>query len=169
MTKENGELDVWDYYFKGQFEPAFTVKISEQHSLSDVKLSMKGGSKYAAVGCADGSVTVLELCKSLYESSNLNAEKAAMSQLFERETLREKTLQAAKLAQRRALKQKNKNKGAKGGTAKKETEPQRDFDLADFGAVEKDFLSFIEQNRPKKEDIMGDDDDQENDESAGNM
>merc|ERR1719277_1833644 len=26
VTKKNGEMDVWDYYFKGQFEPAYTVK-----------------------------------------------------------------------------------------------------------------------------------------------
>lgn len=161
VTKENGELDVWDYYFKGQFEPAFTVKISEQHSLSDVKLCMKGGSKYAAIGCHDGSVTVLELCKSLYEPGNLNAEKAAMTQLFERETNREKTLQAAKLAQRRAAKQ-NKKKGNKD----KKEEPHS-FDLTDFGDMEKDFLSFIEKNKPQKEDMI-DATDKENVESSGN-
>ena len=169
MTKENGELDVWDYYFKGQFEPAFTVKISEQHSLSDVKLSMKGGSKYVAVGSHDGSVTVLELCKSLYESSNLNAEKSAMSQLFERETNREKTLQAAKLAQRRAMKQ-NKGKRTTKNSVVKEQEPEQhdDFDLTDFGNLEKDFLSFIEKNRPQKEEMAADGAGKENIEAAGN-
>jgi len=168
VSKENGELDVWDYYFKGQFEPAFTVKISEQHALSDVKLSMKGGSKYVAVGCKDGSVTVLELCKSLYESSNLNAEKSAMNQLFERETLREKTLQAQKVAQRRAMKANKAKKGGNKGSAKKEEEKKR-FDLADFGALEADFLSFIEQNKPKKEDIVEDETEKENNAASDNM
>ena len=105
VTKQNGELDVWDYYFKGQFQPAYTVKISEQSSLSDVKISLKSDGKYVGVGCHDGSVTILELCKSLYQSPNLNTEKQAMTQLFERETNREKTLQAQKLAARRAAKQ----------------------------------------------------------------
>jgi len=167
VTKQNGELDVWDYYFKGQFEPSFTVKISEQHSLSDVKVSMKGGSKHVAVGCEDGSVTVLELCKSLYESSTLNAEKAAMTQMFERETNREKTLQAAKLAQRRALKQQQKK--AKQSGAKKEVEKKPDFDLADFGKMEADFLKFIEQNRPQKEEADHEQTEKENDEAAANQ
>jgi len=168
VTKQNGELDVWDYYFKGQFEPSFTVKVSDQHSLSDVKVSSKGGSKHVAVGCEDGSVTVLELCKSLYESSSLNAEKAAMTQMFERETNREKTLQAAKLAQRRALKQQQKKERAKGG-AKKEAEKAPAFDLTDFGNMEADFLKYIELNRPSKEEADSEQTDKENVEKTANL
>lgn len=101
ISKKNGELDIWDYYYKGQFEPVYSVRISEQYSLTDVKVSTKSDGKYVGIGCQDGSVTVIELCDSLYQSSNLNAEKQAITQLFDRETNREKTLQASKLAQKR--------------------------------------------------------------------
>ncbi len=150
VSKENGELDVWDYYFKGQFQPAYTVKVSDQHSLSDVRVSPKGGSKFVGVGCKDGSVTILELCRSLYESSNLNAEKQAITQLFERETNREKTLQATKLVQRRAAKQKSMaSKQKKKSIASKQKEAAKPFDLADFSEIENDFLSFIQQHKPE--------------------
>merc|ERR1711971_170125 len=151
-----------DYYFKGQFEPAYTVKISDQHSLTDVRVAPKGGNKFVGVGCADGSVTVLELGRTLYESSNLNAEKQAMTQLFERETNREKTLQASKLARRRASMIASK----KGGDAM--PQPDKEFDLTDIGSIEKDFLSFIEKNKPKPEqptEVA----EKENDQTAGNQ
>jgi len=167
VTKQNGELDVWDYYFKGQFEPAYTIKISDQHSLSDVRVSPKGGNKFVGVGCADGSVTVLELGRTLYESSNINAEKQAMTQLFERETNREKTLQASKVAQRRAsmLKAKASASGKKAAVP----EQLKEFDLADIGSIEKDFLSFIEKNKPKPMQPADGDKGKENDETAGNQ
>jgi len=152
LSKQDGTLDVWDYYFKGQFEPSLSVKVSDHHSLSDVAVSPKGGSKFVAVGAADGSVTVLELCKSLYESQNLNAEKQAMAALFERETNREKGLQAAKLAQRRALKALQKKKKA---APNKKPEPEKKRDLADFGNLEAEFLEFIEKNRPQRSDPLG--------------
>jgi len=149
VTKQNGELDVWDYYFKGQFQPAYTVKISEQSSLTDVKISLKSDGKYVGVGCHDGSVTILELCKSLYQSPNLNAEKQAMTQLFERETNREKTLQAQKLAARRAAKQAalKKNKQPK---KKNNNDGKQEFNLSDFSNIQADFMKFIDANKPEK-------------------
>ena len=177
MTKQNGELDVWDYYFKGQFQPAYTVKISEQSSLTDVKISLKSDGKYVGVGCHDGSVTILELCKSLYQSPNLNSEKQAMTQLFERETNREKTLQAQKLAARRAAKQAalKKNKQPKNN---KKDDGQPQFNLSDFSNVQADFMKFIDANKPEKPVIKQpkgvniddrNDEEQENDNTVGNQ
>eukprot|EP01084_Bolivina_argentea_P099600 179020_1 len=163
VTKQNGELDVWDYYFKGQFEPAYTVKISEQHKLSDVKVSLKSQGKFVGVGCEDGSVTVLELCNSLYQSTNLNAEKQAMTQLFERETNREKGLQAAKLAQQRARKQLQK-KSKK--VQKSQDSESKTFDLTDFGSIESDFLSFIDKNKPQKPQMSNKKDAEDGDAAA---
>merc|ERR1712154_79852 len=153
VTKKNGTMDVWDYYFKGQFEPAYTVKISEHYSLSDIKISNKSQGKFIGIGCDDGSVTVMELCRSLYQSTNQNAEKQAITQMFERETNREKGLQASKLAQRRATKKPNK----RNSTIKvkkqqnKEQEKKKVFDLNDFSLIEDDFMNFIKNNLPKKE------------------
>lgn len=169
VTKRNGQMDVWDYYYKGQFEPAYTVKISEQYALSDIAISNKSQGKYVGIGCADGSVTIMELCRSLYQSTNLNAEKQAITQLFERESNREKGLQAAKLAQRRAAKlaqsKKQSNSKAK---MKKQVKAQSNFDLTDFSLVEDDFMNFIKNNQPKKVKSKASEQNKENDDGIGN-
>lgn len=165
VTKKNGEMDVWDYYFKGQFEPAYTVKISEQFGLSDIQVSQKNQGKYVGIGCYDGSVTVMELCRSLYQSTNLNAEKQAITQLFERETNREKGLQASKLAQRRAAKLAQSKKPNKSKSKKKEKKP---FDLTDFSLVEDDFMSFIKSNQPQKIEKKVNENEKENVDVIGN-
>merc|ERR1712173_299356 len=103
----------------------YTVKISEQFALSDVAISPKSQGKYVGIGCHDGSVTVMELCRSLYQSTNLNAEKQAITQLFDRETNREKGLQAAKLAQRRAAKIAQAKKPNKSKAKKQEKEQKK--------------------------------------------
>jgi len=175
ITKKNGELDVWDYYFKGQFQPCYTVKISEQYSLSDCKISIKSNGKFVATGCSDGSVTILELCNSLYQSNNLNAEKQAITQLFERETNREKTLQAQKLAQKRMAKQNAKKQQQKQPDNNNNNDDNKKaFDLADFSQIENDFLSFIEKNKPQKPQQNNNDNnkpenEKENDEIVGNQ
>merc|ERR1712172_218759 len=159
----------WDYYYKGQFEPAYTVKISEQYALSDIAISNKSQGKYVGIGCADGSVTIMELCRSLYQSTNLNAEKQAITQLFERESNREKGLQAAKSAQRRAAKlaqsKKQSNSKAK---MKKQVKAQSNFDLTDFSLVEDDFMNFIKNNQPKKIKSNANEHNKENDDVIGN-
>jgi len=169
VTKRNGQMDVWDYYYKGQFEPAYTVKISEQYALSDIAISNKSQGKYVGIGCADGSVTIMELCRSLYQSTNLNAEKQAITQLFERESNREKGLQAAKLAQRRAAKlaqsKKQSNSKAK---MKKQVKAQSNFDLTDFSLVEDNFMNFIKNNQPKKIKSKANEQNKENDDGIGN-
>ena len=152
VTKKNGTMDVWDYYFKGQFEPAYTVKISEHYSLSDIQISHKSQGKFIGIGCYDGSVPVMELCRSLYQSTNQNGEKQAITQMFERETNREKGLQASKLAQRRAAKiaQTKKPNKAKIKKLSKEKDKKKVFDLTDFSLVEDDFMNFIKNNQPKR-------------------
>lgn len=154
ISKKNGELDIWDFYFKGQYEPALTCKISEQSALTDVQMCTKNDGKWIGVGCEDGSITVLGLCESLYQTQNLNNEKQAIAQLFERETNREKLLQAAKLAQIRKkkleLKAKAKPKQEKNNNSKANDEEERagGDDEKEFGddlkAMESDFLAYIE-------------------------
>ncbi len=50
----------------------------------------------AAIGDADGTVSMMSLCKSLYESPAHLKEKDQMQQIFEREFRREKNLEQAK-------------------------------------------------------------------------
>ena len=66
LTRKDGWLDVWDYYYR-QNEIAFSHKVSES-PLTCIKVSYVGGGnqitggKYAAIGDQDGTVTILELC-----------------------------------------------------------------------------------------------------------
>jgi len=48
----------------------------------------------AAIGDAEGTVSIMKLCKPLYERAP--NEKDIMAQIFERETRREKTLDLSK-------------------------------------------------------------------------
>ena len=49
----------------------------------------------AAIGDSEGSVTLVQLCKALYDDSN-TVEKDQMNAIFEREGKREKNLDQAK-------------------------------------------------------------------------
>lgn len=70
VTRRDGWLDVWDYFYR-QNEIAFSHKVSDS-ALTCIKINNTGGGqfgaigKYAAIGDQDGTVTLLELCDSLY-------------------------------------------------------------------------------------------------------
>lgn len=87
-TKMDGSLDIWDYFFK-QNDPTFNMQVSEPglHCLS-----IENSGRLIATGAMDGSTTLLELCDSLYVPQA--SEKQSISQMFERETKREKNLEA---------------------------------------------------------------------------
>ena len=66
---QDGWLDIWDYYYR-QNELAFSHKVSDS-ALSCIKLNLTGGGyhnvgKLVAIGDQDGTVTLMELCDSLY-------------------------------------------------------------------------------------------------------
>lgn len=63
-------MDVWDYYYR-QNEIAFSHKVSDT-ALSCIKINSNGGATHnagrlVAIGDQDGTVTLLELCDSLYQ------------------------------------------------------------------------------------------------------
>lgn len=102
LTRMDGFLDVWDFYYR-QNEVAYSQKISDS-----VLTSISTQGSMAAIGDANGTVSMLSLCRVLYEADK--NEKDLMGAIFERETLREKNLSAAKtLAEKK-----------KGGEVKKE-------------------------------------------------
>lgn len=94
LTRKDGWLDVWDYYYR-QNEIAFSHKVSDA-PLTCIKVSHVGsgnqivGGKYAAIGDQDGTVTILELCESLYTLQK--NEKDIMTDIFTREMTKEKNL-----------------------------------------------------------------------------
>lgn len=51
-------------------------------------------SKYCAIGDSEGTVTLMQLCDSLYQGNKV--EKDVMTQVFERESRRERNLEIAK-------------------------------------------------------------------------
>jgi dynein intermediate chain 2 len=88
--KQDGTLDIWDYFFK-QNDPTFTLQVTDS-PLSC--LSVESQCKLVAVGTEDGSATLLEICDGL--ASIQQNEKQSINQMFDRETKREKNLEAAK-------------------------------------------------------------------------
>uniref|UniRef100_A0A7S3R946 Uncharacterized protein n=1 Tax=Dunaliella tertiolecta TaxID=3047 RepID=A0A7S3R946_DUNTE len=87
--KMDGTMDVWDLFYKHN-EPTLTVEVSDQPLTSFA--AHESGST-VAVGTADGATTILQLSAGLSEMA-LN-EKAAMNNMFDRETQREKNLEKA--------------------------------------------------------------------------
>ena len=123
-----------------------------------------------AVGCNDGNTTLMEFSESLTNcnryatesnldhSYNHRNEKAATSEMFERETRREKILEALNLNKETALKQKSKGllslaKGAKGRKQKYSLGDRKETPIDDNTSVtydplakaEKDFYRIIKE------------------------
>jgi len=88
LTRIDGFLDVWDFYYR-QNEVAFSQKISDC-PLTSISVNQN----MAAIGDAEGTVFILQLCKPLVDTTV--KEKEVMQQVFEREARREKNLEIAK-------------------------------------------------------------------------
>jgi len=87
-TKMDGTLDVWDYFYK-QNDPTLSLQVDDD-GLFTVK--MQDGGSLLATGSVDGSVYMLELCEGL--SCMQQNEKSSVMQMLERESKREKNLEA---------------------------------------------------------------------------
>jgi len=87
-TKMDGTLDVWDYFYK-QNDPTLSMQV-DGDGLRTVKVQDAGS--LIATGSVDGSVYMLELCAGLTEIQN--NEKNTVMQMLERESKREKNLEA---------------------------------------------------------------------------
>ena len=99
LTESDGWLNVWDYNYR-QNEVAFSHKVSDSMltslSVHNIPNNPRFG-RLVAVGDADGTVTLMELCEALSVSAPpSNSEKLSITAMFEREQNREKNLQAAK-------------------------------------------------------------------------
>jgi dynein intermediate chain 2 len=78
-------MEVWDFYYK-QNEIAYTVKVSD-FPLTSITLN----SNMAAIGDAEGTISIMNLCKPLYDTTI--KEKEVMQSIFDREYRREKQLE----------------------------------------------------------------------------
>ncbi|KAK9846621.1 hypothetical protein WJX81_007768 [Elliptochloris bilobata] len=89
VTRADGALDVWDY-LASQAAPALVLQVAPC-ALTALRIHEAG--RLAAVGAADGSTAILQLCEGLADLQP--NEKATFSAILERETSREKNLEKA--------------------------------------------------------------------------
>jgi len=87
-TKMDGTLDIWDYFYK-QNDPTLSLQVDVDGLRT---LKMKDDGVLLATGSVDGSVYMLELCEGLAVMQP--NEKNSVMQMLERESKREKNLEA---------------------------------------------------------------------------
>ena len=90
LTRMDGFLDVWDFFYR-QNEVAYSQKISDA-VLTTIQIS----GSMAAIGDSDGTVSMMSMCRTLYDHTLNPKEKEIMGSIFEREFKREKNLDTAK-------------------------------------------------------------------------
>merc|ERR1740138_2063528 len=90
LARQDGRLDTWDYFYRMN-EVSLSQKVSDSALTS---LSVQAGGSLAAVGDADGVITLLQLCDGLVQP--MPNEKNILGQMFEREQKREKNLEQIK-------------------------------------------------------------------------
>eukprot|EP00308_Calcidiscus_leptoporus_P024516 CAMPEP_0119354926 /NCGR_PEP_ID=MMETSP1334-20130426/3893_1 /TAXON_ID=127549 /ORGANISM="Calcidiscus leptoporus, Strain RCC1130" /LENGTH=570 /DNA_ID=CAMNT_0007368641 /DNA_START=65 /DNA_END=1777 /DNA_ORIENTATION=+ len=112
-TKMDGTLDVWDYFYK-QNDPTLSLQVDDD-GLFTVKMQDQGS--LLATGSVDGSVYMLELCEGL--ATMQQNEKQSVSQMLERESKREKNLEA----RAKELRQKEKRQSEANQDAEKSKAP----------------------------------------------
>uniref|UniRef100_A0A3P8TLU7 Dynein, axonemal, intermediate chain 2b n=1 Tax=Amphiprion percula TaxID=161767 RepID=A0A3P8TLU7_AMPPE len=86
--KMDGMLDVWDILFK-QSDPTLSLKVCDRALYS---LRVQDNGRLVACGSQQGETTLLEICSEL--STLQKNEKSLLAAMFERETKREKILEA---------------------------------------------------------------------------
>ena len=138
LTRMDGWLDIWDYYYR-QNEVCYSQKISD---FPLTCIAMKPKSSDILIGDASGSVTLLQLCKSLWEPQPKGVEESALKNMFEREYNREKDL----MTQRRAAEsKKEKPKDAKQADKRKSIVENR------LTSLEKQFFQTVKRCQEEME------------------
>ena len=85
--KMDGTMDVWDFFYK-QNDPTLTVQVSD---VALTSFNIQDGGKLVTTGAADGVTTLMDVSEGLAVLQP--NEKQSISQMFERETKREKNLE----------------------------------------------------------------------------
>ncbi|KAF7643978.1 hypothetical protein LDENG_00230160 [Lucifuga dentata] len=143
-VKLDGGLDVWDLLFK-QSVPTLSLKVCDE-ALHSLRVQENG--RFLACGSQQGSATLLEVCPGL--STLQRNEKSLLADMFERETRREKLLEARQREKR--LKERNRSAQSRDEDGvRDEGEPSPDELTA---RAEDEFFSMVESERARmdKED-----------------
>lgn len=146
VGKDNGCLDIWDYMYT-QEAPVWSQKIFE---VGITTLTMNKSGYMLAIGAADGSTCIMKLSKSL--TSPGPTEKSDIQQMFEREGIREKTLNQALKSKASAALQVGKRQKQK--EAEVEALNQKNAKFAEkfqenITDIEKKFEVFLQKNEPE--------------------
>jgi dynein intermediate chain 2 len=138
VTREDGVLDVWDLFYR-QSDLAYTHKVSDA-PLSSISVHSNG--KFVGVGDKNGTVSLLQVCDSLaVQQSN---EKLAISGMFERETKREKNLEARS---KEIARKQNMAKEQVTNANSKEMEEKQAADMTRLlQQLDEDFLAIVENS-----------------------
>lgn len=133
LTRIDGFLDVWDFYYR-QNEVAYSQKISDS-PLTSINVH----NNLAAIGDAEGTVSIMKLCPPLVDTSN--KEKEVMQNIFEREFRREKNLEIQK--KDAAKKPEADKRGGKGMSAEEKAK-EKEKKLAErITEIEEDFFKHV--------------------------
>ena len=135
-TKMDGTLDVWDYFYK-QNDPTLSLQIDDD-GLFTVAMQEQGS--LVATGSVDGSVYMLELCEGL--ATMQQNEKQSVNQMLDRESKREKNLEA------RAKEMRQKEKRA--AETQESTETKATW-AEQEKSIEEDFWKTVEAYTKKEE------------------
>lgn len=130
LTRHDGRLETWDYFYRMN-EVSLSQKVSDAALTS---LSVQSGGAFAAVGDSEGVVTMLHLCDALTQPGP--NEKNVIGQIFDRETRREKNLDAIK---------KQSGKPGAGGKDEK-ARGTIQIDRAEYEEREKKFFADVEMS-----------------------
>ncbi|XP_066092984.1 dynein axonemal intermediate chain 2 isoform X1 [Saccopteryx bilineata] len=139
-TKMDGTLDIWDFVFK-QCDPALSLKVCDE-ALSCLRVQDNGC--FVACGSQLGTATLLEVSQGLCTLQR--NEKNIASSIFERETRREKILEARNREMR--LKEKGKTEGK--DDELREEAPAIDLEQL-VAKAEEEFFDIIYKELKKKE------------------
>nr|XP_056704684.1 dynein axonemal intermediate chain 2 [Euleptes europaea] len=139
-TKMDGTLDVWDFLFK-QNNPTLNLKVCDDPLFS---LRLQDNGRFIGCGSKLGTVTLLEVSSCLCTLQR--NEKNLASAMFERETKREKILEARHREMR--LKERTKTEG-KEEEVKEETEEEKPEEI--LARVRKEFFDVIENELKRRE------------------
>lgn len=141
-TKMDGTLDIWDIIFK-QNDPTLSIQVCDE-SLQSLRVQDHG--RLVACGSHSGTTTILELSEGFYSLSR--NEKGLVTSMFERETRREKILEARHREMK--LKERTKSAGNKEDDGKPDgegDEPEEDL----VAKAEEEFFAAIEQEKKLRE------------------
>ncbi|KAI1886582.1 hypothetical protein AGOR_G00197290 [Albula goreensis] len=140
-VKMDGTLDVWDFLFK-QNDPTLSLKVCDEALYS---LRVQDNGRFLACGSQLGMATLLEISPGLCTLQK--NEKALATAMFERETKREKILEARHREMR--LKERSRSEQSKEEESKEAHGEESAEDL--LAQAEKEFFDIVEGEIKKRE------------------